>query len=486
MESKRIEASGNSGRFEFSKTSDWTRRIRHDRFWVFMLALFVFAYAVIFSVFSNFAIHNKYGDAQSLMNVYVYGEARSRELNDTLMPQVPQISNGVCCEMKPYSGFPPVMNWLGRVFDLAGFDLAAYRILLAAFFGLSMIAFASAVRHFYGTDVAALTLVSALFLAPTWRTGVTQVYNLGDLILWLSFWLLIAKRANFRNMLIFTFCVMFLLASVTYEYVLFAFLLFGAAFLTRGLPKTVAMGISAGLGAVAAVISKVFIDALDRGNISEAFQVQLERFIFRVSKINSEIIEGMSAYPEFLWISFDRHFVSPIIVFALLVSTNLLMSDRRALRHCKLLIWLGLPVLFLASFSWSFVFVQHTVIHVNSIVNRHWIYPVAMLGGLAAAAVWRMFRTRLAGGEISKKYYGLVGVHVIFFVLFVFQTGKDFSAFARTGKELTWTNEVRQIRSICAESAETVCLLPDKNLLRAAFLHQNGQFALGARKFRVE
>ena len=466
--------------------------VSHDKKYLLFIGFYVLVYLFLFFQFSNFDIHNKFGDAQSLMNVYVYGSYQGPDGQATLMPKVPQISEGVCCVMRSYSGFPPLMNWLGKFFDGLGFELASYRVMLALVFALTVFVFVGSVGILFNGNVAIATLLSTLILTPLWKTGITQIYNFGDLILWGMIYAVLKSGSDIKKNIIFSFTGLFLIAAITYEYVLFALVLVTAAGLRFNFKFAFLSGLSGSIGAFLSILIKFLIDAYDKGSLAVAFSQQINRIIFRMTESNAsvssidKIIGGIHAYPGFLWTSFERHYFSPFFVIALFISGYFIINmDRYTEGRETLIAKLSLPTLFVASFSWTFVFFQHSVIHINSIVNRHWIYFAALLLGTSIYYAIKQLRGIVKSNAYLKPRTGLVIVHCVLTASIIVHLGNDLLYFTKIAHNVTWENEVQQIRSICGEQDDEICTLPNKTLMRAAFLHQNEEFNLGATKFKI-
>lgn len=466
--------------------------LNHKKSTPLLIGFYILIYVFLFIQFSNFDIHNKYGDAQSLMNVYVYGAYQGFEGQATFMPKVPHISNGVCCEMKSYSGFPPVMNWLGKIFNGLGFELASYRVMLALVFALTVFVFVGSVDMLFNRNIAIATLLSTLILTPVWKTGTTQIYNLGDLILWGMIYVVLKSGSDTKKTIIFSFTGLFLIASVTYEYVLFALILVTAAMLRFNFKIAFVSGLSGSVGALLSILIKFLIDAYDKGSLAAAFSQQINRIIFRMTESNAsissidKIIGGIHAYPEFLWTSFERHYFSPFYVIALFITGYFIKNlDQYAQSKQTLIATLSLPTLFVASFSWTFVFLQHSVIHINSIVNRHWIYFAALLLGVSIYYGVNRLRGIVKSKAFFKPLSGLVLLHFLLTASVIVQLSYDLLYFRKIAQNVTWEKEVQQIRSVCGSQNNEICSLPNKTLMRAAFLHQSDEFKLGAKKFKI-
>lgn len=456
------------------------------------IGFYIFVYVFLFYQFSNFDIHNKYGDAQSLMNVYVYGSYQEPEDQVSLMPKVPQISDGVCCIMKSYSGFPPLMNWFGKLFNDLGFELISYRLMLALVFALAIFVFAGSVDIIFNRSVAILTLLSTLILTPVWKTGITQIYNLGDLMLWGMIYVVFKSGADIKKNVFFSFIGLFLIASITYEYVLFALIVVTVAGLRYNFKLSFFLGLSGSIGAFLSIVIKFLIDAYDKGSLAIAFSQQINRILFRMTESNSsissidKIIGGIHAYPGFLWTSFERHYFSPFYAIGLFITGYFIINiDRYAKGKETLVAIMSLPTLLVASFSWTFVFFQHSVIHINSIVNRHWIYFVALLLGVSIYYGIKQIREIVTSKAFFKPMTGLFLVHCVFIASVVVHLSNDLASFRKIALNQTWEKEVQQIRSICGKQDDEICTLPNKTLMRAAFLHQNEEFKLGAKKFKI-
>ena len=449
-----------------------------------------------FSQVSNFDIHNKYGDAQSLMNVHLYGEHETKEGAGTLMPKVPQISNGVCCVMSSYAGFPPLMNWAGNLFHAFDFNLTHYRWMLAGTFFITIMLFGLSVEKIFGSKIAIASVSSTLLLPPLWKVSVTQIYNFGDLMLWAMILGALHYSNTLRNFLSTIAVGMFLIALTTYEFVFFGLILVAAIGLRTSL-KTATMGVLSGvLATIAAVATKFLIDAFDKQSLTQVVSEQVNRIIFRVSEAQStsssidKIIGGFSAYPEFLWTSFTRHYFSPLLLIFIMVIYVMWTYQNSKSPKQATMIALALSALLLASASWTTIFVQHTVIHVNSIVNRHWLYLAALVMGLSLYLIYEfvlvLFRRKASSIRPSAKIYALGVINLLATASVFMIVGQNFMSFSSYATKLTWRAEVEEIRQICKATDADRCVLPNQNLLRAAFLHQNKEFDLGALEFIVK
>lgn len=437
-----------------------------------IITVFTLLFFIIFMHVTNFSVQNRYGDAQSLANVIVHGDLVSRDAvpDDTLLPYIPRMTREQCCHVTYYDGFPPLVNWSGGLISGGGGDLAKYRIVTAFWAYAATLLFFFSLRKIANIYVATLALFLIVLQEQYWATFVTQIYNLADVFVWLTVFWLAKRRMEDKPVDYYSVVVLFFLASMTsYEYVLFSLVLGAWLFWGRGrrywlMRMAVAFG-----GATLGVVFKTMLALPARGGVGAAINEQISRIMVRVMDKGAEVsvidrfAGGMNNYPAFLAERFSYHY-APFWLF--LGTLVLLMLARWRFKIPGVSVsFLGF--LILATFAWLIVFPQHTVVHVNLIIVRHWIYLVAfvMAGGFYVGA-----RLLFESGYLKKGF----GVACFAFAAtFTWMNLANFGDFYERGYRITWANELNYLTATCGGLANgDICYVDDALHLRAAFLHQ--------------
>lgn len=451
--------------------------------------IFLVAYTVVFLFLflklTNFDVHNRYGDAQSLTNVMFNGDVITKggfEQN-SVIPKIPRSTSVECCTSNYYAGFPPLVNWLGGIISAGGTDLAKYRIFSGVIAYATMWVFFLAISRIFSPVIAGLTVVVAMSFQPFWATFVTQIYNLADLWCWVTILMVAESFSNGKKPNVVCLGILFFLNAMTsYEYVVFALIMCGVLYWNENIKTLFNHGVVAVAGALSAITVKIFLSALQKESWSVALKEQYDRILLRTLELGSEVsaierlIGGMANFPSFLMDRLNYHYGEPIMLFLVLVTiASLGFKDKVFLRVMLAMIF--------GSVCWVIIFPQHTLIHINSIVNRHWIYVISLVIALGLYEIGKLsWRGWVVVGSNEERFSGFISTAGQFFLAiiaifpifsFLTDTSQKFSEFYERGYANTWEKELMEVRELCnLVPSGAVCVLQNRQQLRASFLHQ--------------
>ena len=384
-----------------------------------------------------------------------------------------------------------MMNWAGVVLQKLDFRLVHYRFFSAAIYFAAFACFFLFIKRLFGTTTAASALLFMVFLSPVWRSGVTQIYNFGDLVLWGGLLIILqVQHIDWPRRLLLTAALSFLMASVTYEFVICMALLIAALETRKGRLDGFLSLLASGLGAALAIIVKTVLDGYDRGSVFDAINQQAGRLAYRTldqdgqNSVIDKLIGGIEHYPVFILKSYSNHYMHPALIIALLITTFAIAVALEKLPIMRKRFYFA-AILAVGCFGWAFVFLQHTVVHVNSIVIRHWIYPTAFVFAIGISVLATSQQDFVRCLREKKWIAIIVFCHVLVLYGIVGETKSRLERFFKHAQTVTWATEVEKVRGVCREKEGDICHLPDKTLLRAAFLHQNAEFSLGSERFMV-
>lgn len=240
----------------------------------FQYGLFSILFVIGFLVIANFNVHNRYGDAQSLTNVMVNGDLLNKEglTEKAIVPRIPRLKPESCCDIVYYSGFPPIVNWMGGMLatDFEN-SLAKYRIVSGIFALLTLLLFVASIRLSFNHNTALLAGIVMLATMSFWSTFVTQIYNLSDIFLWMSVFLILkAQSDNISPSKTKLFCLFFLASMTSYEYLAFGTVfvfVYSFAYWKEQCIKLVA---SVFMACISGILLKIFLSAWQKGNVLDA------------------------------------------------------------------------------------------------------------------------------------------------------------------------------------------------------------------------
>lgn len=456
-------------------------------------------FLVVLSIYLSCALwsmqattHTKYGDALTVTNVMVSGKhfAEKGFLASKLTPFIP--SHEADWSSKGgfyYTHFPPIPNYLGGViWKLGGRSLLSYKlfnIFMAALFVVGVYAvFYRLMNPPFALCITGMLILQTMLYSLT----STQPSVIADVLyIWSVFMVLLAVERSGSKGLFFAgaWVLNFLNAYSSFEFIVAALVLATGVIWMKMKRNRWQWTIFLASAPVVAIGLHFFNNAWVLGGIGNAYQDLAQAFAWRTVDAGrgtdylQRIAGGLSGYPFYLLERVQHHYgrLWPAGVLALTIGAFTFKTEKRS-QHVTFGKLVGLFAVANASF-W-FLFPQLTAIQFNSITGRYWLITHALVfgGGLyiLLQGVWNHRRKALG-------YILIIPILALSMVLA--SNIKTTAYFMTKGYKLTWNRELTLLKAVNRKMSDnSVLLMVDKNLARAAYLHQPRE-SFGLRPFDV-
>lgn len=423
------------------------------------------------------SVHNKYGSGNVVMFTMMGGKhfAETGFIENKLTPMTPAKSG----RLFKHTHFPPLPYYIGGVlWKLGGQSLLAFRLLyifICALFIAGVYAvFAKLINPIFGLFVTGALVMQKLL----YSLSATDPFTTAEAFtIWAVFLLVLAieqKGPKRTCLLAGSWTLIFLNVYTSFEFIVSVQLIVTVIIWMKVKENRLRLIFILTLAPLAANLLHFLNNAWVLGGIGNAYRDLAEVFLWRTVDFGRDteyiqrIAGGIGKYPFYLLGRLKYHYnISLLHVAVLAVSLAVLTVKTRERSELATFGWV-LPLFVIAVVSWWFMFLQHTTVHFNSTVGRHWLIAHSLIigGGLyfLIQGAWN-HRRKVLG------YVLIAPVVVLSMVLF--NNLGDTAYFLSKGYKLTWSRELNLLKKVNRQiSAEGVLLVTNANINRAAYIQQ--------------
>ncbi len=445
----------------------------------------VFAISTLFIVFLLNLVklqepaHFKFGDSQSLSLSMVAGKKFADEgfLHHKFNPRFQKQSNNECCDYQYYTHFPQLTNILSGTFYKAGLkSLPQVRLAYAFIVFVSIILLYFLIQYFLGKNTAFLACLFILLNKIFWMLSTHQVYDLSLIFSYGALLMAVLSQSK-KNIFLIWVCLFFNLLS-SFEYVVSThIILFGLSLINEKTYKDIILkNFIWGSASIASFIFKFLINSTVIGGFQAAFQDKLDTLKWRTNEAARgtsylDTILGDQGYIEYLLRHFiDYYFYSGPALIAVLIS--LFFYRSKEMRKNLFILCISFSVL-----SWNFIFKQHSVIHINTLVIR---YLLPVVGIICAFLLVKSFQKLRETSNIKSKI-----ANGAIFILSLMIWNYNLRSYSKAQGHFTKNTFSKELILLKEKSSNNDKLCTDdKNLMRAKYLHMPEE-SFGMQEFKL-